>query len=114
MKYFFVSILIVAMVACSAAPSPVKEEAVLVLSKDKFVVDGITTNFAGAMTYLAPPDSTQIELTFCPNNSMGVASHIITALKVAGYNRIGFAPLRDSDSKLCANISFKADASGAA
>jgi hypothetical protein len=107
MKYLFTSILTVLMSACSAASTPATQQALLALPNGKFIVGGVATDFAGAMTRLGAPSATQINLTFCPSIEFSIVSKVKADVEAAGYSRIGFATVDASDNALCANNSVR-------
>lgn len=112
MKYLVSAILAIPLIACSAAP-PIKEQALLALPNGKFIVAGITTDLAGAIARLGPPDTTQVDLTFCPSMGMGTAVKIVGAFKAAGYGHVGFTPPEAAEMTSCANSAPEAAGSSA-
>lgn len=100
MKLFFVFVIALTGAACTPE-NPVTQQKMLVLSKDRYQVNGATTNFADAMSKLGPPDETRVELIVCPNLKYAILKDTKQALEKAGYDKFILAHVEVNDLALC-------------
>jgi len=68
----------------------ITQRTLFVLPNAKFKIDGVTTDFAGALARMGPPGNTQINLTVCPDLKTAVLQKALADVKHAGYDHISF------------------------
>ena len=100
MKCFFAATVVIACAACTPA-APVSQQKMLVLPGGKFQVGGVTSDLAGALKRLGPPNETQVNITVCSDLPFAVVQQAKEAVDNAGYRRIGFAHIEGAELALC-------------
>jgi biopolymer transport protein ExbD len=77
------------------------QQKMLLLPGGQVQVNGITSDLAGALNRLGPPDTTQVNITGCSNLPFSTIQKAKEAVESAGYSRIGFAVAEGPDLALC-------------
>jgi hypothetical protein len=102
MKRSLLPALVCLLFGCTAA-APVSQQKMLLLADGRFQVGGVTSDFAGALVRLGPPETTQVNLTGCSSIRLPTVQKAKEALANAGYSRVGFAQAKGADLALCGN-----------
>ena len=100
MKCFIATAIVITLAGC-APDTPVTQQKMLVLPGGKFQVSGVTSDLAGALARLGPPDETQVNITVCSDLPFAVVQETKEAVENAGFSSIGLAHIEGAELPLC-------------
>ncbi len=111
MKHFLILFLAMLASGCGEGDRIVEHYYIFALTDSKFMVGDDVSDLKSAISYLGPDKNTLIGMTFCPGAKSETITKVITALKEAGYTKIGFTTESSSSQReLCSNYSVKGTA----